>query len=975
MQNKALHIQIVLIFLLCMAGKMQAQTAPRVPADSTVAALDSIAAGRERMARDSMAHDGPELFARDSLGGDSISGVRERPQKKSQLSGPVHYQSSDSMIMMGNGTAYLHGKGDLKYESMELQSDFIRMNMDSSLIYAHGVWDDLEEEWKGKPVFNDGKESYETNEITYNIKTQKGFIRRVVTQQGEGYIVADKTKKMEGDVMMMGGGKYTTCDNHDHPHFYLQLTKAKVKPGEYIAAGPSYMVVGDVPLPLALPFGFFPFTNSYSSGLIMPQFGDDYTRGMYLTNFGYYFALCDYMDLEVTGDIYTRGTWAVRAKSRYIWRYHFSGNLSINYRNDVTGERGLPDYQARKNFSIQWSHNQDSKANPYSTFSASVNFSTSGYNRSNINSYYNTEAFSENTKSSTINYTQRFPDSPWTLSMSASLTQRTSDSTISMTAPQLSVSMSSIYPFKLWRQTTLKRKGKAAGKEKWYEKIRMSYSLNGKIGINSIKEKDFLKSDFLRDWTVGLSHTIPINATFTLFKYLSVTPNVTLRDRMYFTRIDQRWDDETQALARDTMNGFFNVFDFDAGLSMETKLYGFYTPLKKLFPNSPVEKFRHVLRPHVSISYHPDFGSEFWGYHGSYDQPVYAGTDSETGRKIQKVDENGNPIYQHQTYSRFNGPYGNAGRGMSATLGFGVDNNLEVKVVNKKDTTGKQPYRVISLIDKFSVDGAYNFAADSMNWSLFSVNVRLKFPKLNNYTLTFSTRLDPYMYELNALGNPVRTNKQYWHNGRFPHWDGFSWNFSYTFNNSTIKKWREKLEGARGERSSKSSKNSSDSESSGGDSEPNLETIQHDEDGNVKNAKLGGKKEAEVDDGYVKTEFPWSLSINYSLAYGNSSKFNYEKMQYEMAWRNSLTLSGNIGLGKGWKVSANMTYNFDYKRVTACSFNISRDLHCWNMTASINPLGQFKSYTFHIGVNASILSDLKYDKNSNSNTNSRVSWW
>ena len=978
---------MVWILLLCWAGNLRAETEPKGTADSLVVAHDSIAA----MPHDSVVQGsrlpvhGDSILS-DSVGremrgdgfpimGDSVSGVRERPQKKSQLSGPVHYQSADSMIMMGNGTAYLHGKGDLKYESMELQSDFIRMNMDSSLIYAHGVWDDLEEEWKGKPVFSDGKEEYETSEITYNIKTQKGFIRRVVTQQGEGYIIADKTKKMGGDEMMMGGGQYTTCDNHDHPHFYLKMTKAKVKPGDYIATGPAYLVVGDVPLPLAIPFGFFPFTNTYSSGLIMPQFGDDYTRGMYLQGLGYYFALCDYMDLELTGDIYTRGTWAIRAKTRYVWRYHFSGNLSINYRNDVTGERGMPDYGVNKNFSLQWSHSQDSKANPYSMFSASVNFSTSGYNRSNINSYYNTEAFSENTKSSTINFTQRFPDSQWSLSMSASLTQRTKDSTISLTAPQLSVSMSSIYPFKLLRQSSLKRQGKAGGKEKWYEKIRMSYSMNGKIAINSIKEKDFLKSDFLRDWTTGISHSMPINASFTLFKYLSATPGINLRDRMYFTRIDQHWDDETQALARDTTTGFYNVFDFDVGLSMETKLYGFYTPLKKLFPNSKVEKFRHVLRPHLNISYHPDFGSKTWGYWGSYEQPVYAGTDSETGRKIQKTDEFGNPIFQHQTYSRYqNGPFGNAGRGTSATLAFGVDNNLEMKVVNKQDTTGKQPYKVISLIDKFSINGGYNFAADSMNWSLFTVDVRLKFPKLNNYTLNFSTHLDPYMYELNALGNPVRTNKQYWHNGRFPHWDGFSWSFSYTFNNQTFKKWKESIEKKRGERAP------ADNAGKSGDSppasdEPNLEPITKDSEGMDKNAKLGGKKEAEVDDGYVKLEIPWSLTISYSTGYGNSSTFNYNKMQYDMKWRHTLMLNGNIGLGKGWKVSANMTYNFDYMKVTACSFNISRDLHCWNMTASINPLGQFKSYTFHIGVNASMLSDLKYDKNSNSSTNSRVNWW
>ena len=909
---------------------------------------------------DSLAVDSIQLSTVSRQPSDSI-----QPKKESELKSPVHYQSSDSMIMMGDGTAFLHGKGDLKYESMELEADFIRMNMDSSLIYAHGVYDSIYEEWHGRPVFHDGKESYETNEITYNIKTQKGYIRHVVTQQGEGYIIADKTKKMNGDEMMLGGGQYTTCDDHDHPHFYLKLTKAKVKPGEYIAAGPSYLVVGDVPLPLALPFGFFPFTDSYSSGLIMPNFGDDYSRGLYLQGLGYYFAICDYLDLELKGEIYSRGTWAISATTKYLWRYHFSGSLSINYRNDVTSEKGLPDYGVNKNFSLTWSHNQDAKANPYSTFSASVNFSTSGYDRSNINNYYNPNLYSTNTKSSTINYTQRFPDSPWTLSMSASLQQRTSDSTISLTAPQLTVNMSSQYPFKLWRQATLKRKGKVAGKEKWYEKISMSYSMNGKIQGNNIKEKNFLHSDFFRDWSSSINHSLPIKASFTVFKYLSISPSINLRDRMYFTRVDQRWDDEAQALARDTTTGFYNVFDFDVGVSLSTKLYGFYTPLKKLFPHSKVEKFRHVITPTLSVNYHPDFGAAFWGYHGSYEEPIYAGTDSITGRKIQKVDEAGNPVFQHRTYSRFT--QGNAPRGMSASLNFGVANNLEVKVVNKDDTTGKQPYKVISLIDNFSVNGGYNFAADSMNWSRFSVNLRLKFPKLNNYSINLNTTLDPYMYELNAAGNPVQTNKQYWHNGRFPHWSGFSWNFSYTFNNQTLKKWKAAIERKKegNERTKGETKEEGET----------LEPIEKGSDGMDKGAKRESKNESEVDDGYVRTEFPWSLSINYSLAYASGSEFDYEKMYYKMKWRNSLSLSGNIGLGKGWKVSANMTYNFDVMKVTSCTFNISRDLHCWNMTASINPIGPFKSYTFHIGVNASILSDLKYDKNSNQSTNSRVTWW
>ena len=390
------------------------------------------------------------------------------PLQKQAIDAPVHYTSKDSIVMMGNGVAYMYGSGDVKYKSMQLTAEYIRVQMDSSTVYANGVLDTVENEWKGKPVFKDGKDSYESNEMTYNLKTKKGFIRHVVTEQGEGYVIADKTKKTEDDVMMMAGGQYTTCNDHEHPHFYLRMTKAKVKPGDYIATGPAYLVVGEVPLPLAIPFGFFPFTSTYSSGLIMPNFGDDYTRGLYLSGLGYYFALNDYMDLELKGDIYTRGTWAVSATTRYVKRYKFRGNFSVNYRWDVTGDKDMPNYQVAKNLSVQWTHTQDSKANPYNNFSASVNFKTSGYNRSNINSYYNVQANSENTTSSSINYTQRFPNSPWNINASMSLTQRTKDSTLSFSAPNLSVSMSRIYPFK--------RKN-PVGKTKWYEKISLVYVL------------------------------------------------------------------------------------------------------------------------------------------------------------------------------------------------------------------------------------------------------------------------------------------------------------------------------------------------------------------------------------------------------------------------------------------------------------------------------------------------------------------
>lgn len=875
------------------------------------------------------------------------------PKQKTVLDAPVSYVANDSLVLLGNGTAMLHGNSDVKYQSMELTSAYIRVKMDSSIIYACGVMDTIEDEIVGKPVFKDKKDSYESNEITYNLKTQKGFIREVVTEQGEGYVVAEKTKKSSSDEMMMAGGRYTTCDNHEHPHFYLKMTKAKVKPGDYIATGPAYMVVGDVPLPLAIPFGFFPFTNTYSSGLIMPTFGDDYSRGLYLRGIGYYFAINDYMDLEVTGDIYTKGTWAVYARSNYVKRYRFRGSININYRTDVISEKGMPDYSKNPNLSIQWTHQQDAKANPYSNFSASVNFSTSGYNRSNINSYYNGQLNSENTKSSSISFTQRFPDSPWSLSASALISQTTRDSTLTLTLPDVSVNMSSVYPFK--------RKN-PVGKERWYEKIKLSYSGNGKIAVNHIKESKLLHSNFLRDWQTGIKHNIPISASWMLFKYLSVTPNVTLTDRMYFQRTNQTWDDETQALRRDTTNGFYNVFDFSAGINLSTKLYGFYTPIRKLFPKGKVEMIRHVLTPQLNFSYHPDFGKSLWGYYGSYDRPVYTDSiDTNTGRKIQKIDENGNPIYVPQTYSHYEGSmYGNASRGLSATLNFSLQNNIEMKVRNDKDTTGKEPYRVISLIDNLGISGGYNFAADSMNWSNFGVQLRIKIPKVN-YTLNLSGQFDPYMYELNAFGQPMRTNKQYWHNGRAPHFLGTSTSLSYTFNKQVIEKWFQKKD---------KDKDKVDENANG-----NMNDITTNADGSLNNAKRKGKDENKVVDGYMRTEIPWNLTVSYTIRYAPGSTFDYDKMYYKMILTQTMSLSGSIGFGNGWKVSASTNIDITNKKWSYTNFNVSRDLHCWNMSASIVPFGPYKSYTFHIGVNASMLKDLKYDKSSTDSTNKRVTWW
>ncbi|MBQ2290984.1 MAG: LPS-assembly protein LptD [Paludibacteraceae bacterium] len=876
--------------------------------------------------------------------------VSETPKKSNTIDARIEYTSMDSMVITKKGVAHMYGSGELQYKSMNLTAEYIRMHMDSSTLYAKGVLDTIVDEWVGKPVFTEGEDSYETSEITFNLQTKKAFIRNAVTEQGEGFLIAEKTKKVEDDVLMMAGGKYTTCDHHDHPHFYLRLTKAKVKPGDYIATGPAYLVVGDVPLPLAIPFGFFPFTDSYSSGLIMPNFGDDYTRGLYFSGLGYYFAINDYMDLQLTGDIYSRGTWAVYAKSKYVKRYKFSGNVAINYRWDVTGEKDMPDYRVAKNLSVQWSHTQDSKANPYSNFSASVNFKTSGYNRSNINSYYDVQANAENTTSSSISYTQRFPNSPWSLGLSMSITQRTKDSTLSVVLPSLNVNMSRIYPFK---------RKKASGKEKWYEKISLQYSGSFTNSI-TCKENEFFKSNFVKDWDNRFTHRLSSSASFTAFKYLNITPSLSFTDRMFFSRVDQSWNEELNQVQKDTVMGFYNVYNFNASISMSTKLYGYYIPFRKWFGDK-VDRFRHVMTPSISFSYSPDFGAEFWakrygGFYGSYDKPVTV--SDEAGNWVPKLDENGLPIYEVVNYSRFKEA---PGRGASATLAFSLGNNLEMKLRNDKDTTGKEPYKVYSIIDNFSISGGYNFIADSMNWNNFTVNLRIKIPKVN-YTINLSGQFDPYMYTTTASGAHVRCNEMYWNHGRFPHFLGTSTSFSYTFNNEVVKKWFEKKD---------KGGTTTEEDPTAEEDEMELEDPMQ----NERNKRNTKQTDEVSNDGYLFAKIPWSLSVSYSLRYMPGTEWNEKKNYYKMEFRHNLSFSASLGLGSGWKASTTLSYDVNAKKMAYTSINVSRDLHCWSMSASFVPFGPYKSYTFHIGVNASMLADLKYDKSSTDATGKRIDWW
>ncbi|MDD3478996.1 MAG: putative LPS assembly protein LptD [Paludibacteraceae bacterium] len=870
----------------------------------------------------------------DSVYAETVPTTSVNTKKKNAIDAPIHYKANDSIIFYGSGNGFLYGEGNVRYEQarpIELKAGLIQMKMDSNTVFATGRLDSL-----GKlvelPVFKDNTDEYSSKELAYNFETRKGFIRGGITQQGEGYIVADKTKKMNEDEMCMQGGKYTTCDHHDHPHFYLQLTKAKVKPGSYIAAGPAYLVMEDVPLPLVIPFGFFPFTSSYSSGIIMPSYGDEMERGLFLKNGGYYFAINDYLDLEVTGEIYTKGTWGLQLGSTYTKRYKFNGNFRASYREDVYGEKDLPGYSKYNNFKVAWTHRQDPKASQYSSLSASVDFTTSGYNQSNVNNYYNPAEQSKNITSSSVNYTQRFPESPWSLSVNALVSQRSQDSTISLSLPNITVAMSRIYPFK---------RKEAVGKERFYEKIALSYNMTFANSITA-KENKLMTSSFTKDWKNAIDHKIPITASFNLFKYLTISPSINLHDRMYFNKVNRSWNKQQQEEQLDTMSGFFNVYDFNVGVSMQTKLYGFYTPNRKLFGDK-IDRIRHVMTPSVSFNYHPDFGDDVWDFYSSYEKIIVDKND------INKI------THQTVTYSPYsNGMYGVPGQGMVGAISWSLGNNVEMKVKDQKksDEVGSTQYKKVSLIDNFTVSGGYNFAADSMKLQNFNAQLRIKLTK--SFSLNLNGAFDPYKFGLNEYGKPVRVNQL----RDFPRFQGTGTSFQYTFNNDTFKK-KDKTKPTNDE--------NQDEENSGVD-------FNLDQPSNIDKEKAEANSEKTTNsDGYVKPAVTWSFTFNYSVRWGISNQFDYDMMDYKREWNHNLSFSGNLNPTPKWKLNYTGSFDLTALEITQMTLSIVRDLHCWRLSASVSPFGRYKSYMVTVGVNASMLQDLKYEKRSDNSRN--VLWF
>ncbi len=854
----------------------------------------------------------------DSIRLDSIN-----RSKSSGIDAPVTYSAKDSLVYYdATRTAHLYGSAKVKYENMDLASERVYINMDSNIIHANGVADTLGN-LNGKPVFKMASDEYESDDMAFNFKTRKGFVNNVFSEQEDGFLRSERSKHDSTGVLYLEHGRYTTC-NEEHPDFYIALSRAKVRPGKDVVFGPAYLVVCDVPLPLAIPYGFFPFTKKYSSGFIMPSYGDENARGFYLRDGGYYFAISDKMDLKLLGEIYTKGSWGVSAASNYYKRYKYSGSILVSYQDTKNGDKGMPDFVEQESFKIQWNHRQDSKANPFSTLSASVNFATSSYERNNLNSMYNPQSMTQSTRTSSVSWNTTFSSIGMSLSSTMNLNQNMRDSTIELTLPDLNVSISRFYPFK---------RKHAAGKERWYEKISMSYTGQLRNSI-STKENRLLHSNLMRDWRNGISHRIPIQASFTLFDHININPSFNFTDRMYTNKVMRSWDIANQREVTDTINGFSNLYNWNFSVSASTKLYGMYIPSRKIFGNKIVA-VRHVLTPTVSFNYSPDFSTERYGYYKTY----------------QKTDAGGNvSLVEYTPYQ--NGLFGVPGKGKTGSVAVTLGNNIEMKVRSDNDSTG---FKKISIIDDLSLNMSYNMAAKEKPWSDLGMNVRLKWWK--NYTFNVNARFATYAYELDANGNPYVGNHTEWGYGRFGRFQGMSQNFSFTLTPEKIKKW---FGGG------------NDEEEEPQDNDEGTDTnIESNIDDDMERGKTGASrkkagKAVTDDDGYMAFSMPWSLTIGYgiTMSENKAGRFNTKTMRYPYKFTQTLNFSGNVRISDGWNISFSSGYDFENHKISMTTASLSRDLHCFNMSCSV-VLAPYASYNFTFRCNAATLADaLKYDKRS-----------
>ena len=901
MRTKSLTCFLLFVAVFVMAGIHSSSFLKKRDAErrDTVMSKDSVASTTaEKASLDTTQMDSMQLaiYYHNKAIDDSVRLDSINRSKKNGIDAPVNYSANDSLIYDAHtNTAHLFGTSRVKYEDMNLESEKIYMSLDSSMVRAVGR-NDTAGKYIGQPVFNMGQDKYTSDTMAFNFKTKKGFINSVNTAQQDGFLSSEKAKRDADGNLYLEHGRYTTCDE-EHPDFYIALSRAKVRPGKDVAFGPAYLVVADVPLPLAIPYGFFPFSKKYSSGFIMPTYGDESDRGFYLRDGGYYFAMSDKWDLKLLGEIYTKGSWGLSAATNYTKRYRYSGNFYFSYQDTKTGDKGLPDYMRTESFKLQWNHRQDPKANPFSTLSASVNFASTSYERNNLSSLYNPYSLTQSTRTSSVSWSTTLSSIGMSISATTNLSQNMRDSSVAMTLPDLNVSISRFYPFK---------RRHAVGKERWYEKIALSYT--GQLSNSiSTKEDRLFKSNLIKDWRNGMQHNVPLSGSFTLFNYLSVNPSFNFTDRMYTNKVMKTWNTTAQREVNDTVYGFNNVYNWNLSLGVSTKFYVFFVPSRKLFGDK-ITAIRHVFTPQVNFSYAPDFSASRYGYYKTY----------------QKTDAHGNVSYE--TYSPYqNALFGVPGRGKTGSISFDLSDNIEMKIRSDKDSTG---FRKLSIIDEIGAAMSYNMAAETRPWSDLSMRLRLKWWK--NYTFSMNAVFATYAWELDGSGKPFIGTHTEWGKGRFGRFQGTSQNISFTLTPEKIKKWF----GA-GKDDKQDTKAKDDDEGVDTKRESNVdEDMVKGQTGAQKTEK--GKADTD-EDGYMKFSLPWSLTFGYGIVMreNTAGTFNTKRMRYPYKFTQTLNMSGNIRISDGWNISFSSGYDFETHQLSMTTASLSRDLHCFNMSCSV----------------------------------------
>ena len=865
----------------------------RAPASDTLARL------QDTLFTDTLAVKG------DTVGVDTLI-------NNSTLEAPVFSGGRDSIVkdfnVDGRKMIYYYGDVKVTYGDMEISSEYMAFDVDSKTVFAKGL-PDTSGTIIGQPKMKQGEKTYEMESVYYNFNSEKAKIKNMITQEAEGFLHGKYIKKMPDNSINISKGKYTTCD-HEHPHFYLQMTTAKViqdeNGGQKTVFGPAYVVLEDVPTPFALPFGFVPKFGGRASGLLMPTYGEEAARGFFMRGLGYYFVFSDHFDVAATGDIYTMGSWAGQLNARYNKRYKYNGTLSIAYQNDQTGEKGQPDFFQTKNFSMQWSHSMDAKARPGTSFRASVNFSSPSYNQ--YNNQTNIQTALQNQISSSISFGKSWAGTPFSLSINALHSQNSRDSSYAVTFPNVTFTVNRIYPF---------RRKERVGKEKFYESFAFNYNttLDNKINF---KAKEVKEPDFMKKMKNGMRHNFSISLpSFTVAKYIQGSPSINYGMNWYFTDCEKVFNQETQKIETiysDPFSTFGITQTFSAGLSLSTRLYGKFVFGK----DRRVEAIRHMVTPSISFSVQPEMGTSANGY-----------------SQLSYVDVNG--IQHSVTYNKYEGQINSPpGRGKSASMSFSLGNNVEAKIRDRNDTTGTGTKKV-KIIDQLALGGSYNFLADSLNLSNISMNMNTTiFGKLG---LNVNATFDPYA--IDSHGKKINTFNIVKEGGfKLARLTNASASFSYSFS---------------GEGKGRMGADYKD---------PNAVTSQYSTYPRIYHNPVTGEY---IPGGwvyYMNPSVPWSVNMNYSYSYSRSYQYANEKLLTKHNHMMTLGLSGQLKLTDALNVNINSGVDMMKMKLTTTQMSASYDLHCFSISVSWVPNGQWESWSFRINAKASALADLlQFKKN------------